>query len=72
MVPWVHRTTATTKFEANTCQMKCRAAGFSKTRISELFNLFERVVSINLKLLESRKEMKQNFIAKYRLYTTIE
>jgi hypothetical protein len=48
MVPWVLKTTATTKFEATKNQIKCWTAGFTKTRVSELFNLFERVVDHKL------------------------
>jgi hypothetical protein len=49
MVPWVHENTATTQFEATIFQIKCRAAGFSKTGVSELFSLFERFVQLKLK-----------------------
>jgi hypothetical protein len=42
MVPWVHETTLTTKYEAATCYNRSRAAGLSKGTLRELFCLLGR------------------------------
>lgn len=48
MVLRIHETLPTTKYAAVTCQMKSRAEGFSKEKVSELFNLSESIVNSKL------------------------
>jgi hypothetical protein len=48
LVLWVHVTTLPTKSQTATCQIKSRAAGFSKDRVSELFYLLEITVEHKL------------------------
>jgi len=45
---WVHVVTLPTKSETATCQIKSRAAGFSKHRVSEIFYLTEITVEHKL------------------------
>jgi len=48
MVLRIQETIPTTKYEAVMCQMKFRAEGFSKEKVSELFNLSESIVNSKL------------------------
>jgi len=48
LVLWVYVTTLPTKSETATCQIKSRAAGFNKDRVSELFYLLEITVENKL------------------------
>jgi len=45
---WVHEKTLTTQSEAVTSYKKSGAAGFSKDSVSELFNLLERTVELEV------------------------
>jgi len=45
---WVHETTLTTQFEAATSYKKSGATGFGKDSVSELFNLLERAVELEV------------------------
>lgn len=48
----IHETMPTTKYEAVTCQLKSRAEGFSKEKVSELFNLSESIANSKLIVLD--------------------
>lgn len=52
MVLRIHEMISTTKYKAVTCQMKSRAEGFSKEKLSELFNWSESIVNSKLIVLD--------------------